>query len=110
LVNARLLAMGRQAVTEVATSVQKGEPLVYCQLLASEFYEALRRETRQSAERDSATRRKLISATHQCQRAALASISPPRMLEELRGVIRLLHSDNPQAPVLRVIQGGLSRS
>jgi hypothetical protein len=110
LVSTRLLAMGRQAVAEVAVSVEKGAPVVHCQLLASEFYEALRRELRQSCEMDGVTRRKLISATQCCDRVAIASISPPRMLEELRGAIRLLQAKGPSAPVLRVIQGGLSRA
>jgi hypothetical protein len=101
--------MGRQAVAEVAMSVERGHPLVQCQLLASEFYEALRCELRESFYTDGATRRKLISATHQCQRVAVASITPPRMLEELRGALRVLQSDTPPPPILRVIQGGLAR-
>jgi hypothetical protein len=108
LVSARLLAMGRQAVAEVAVSVENGEPVVRCQLLASGFYEALRRELRQACQTE-ATRRTLISAAQRCDRVAIASISPPRMLEELRGVVGTLQSDSPPPPVLRVIQGGLSR-
>jgi hypothetical protein len=108
LVSARLLAIGRQALAEVAVSVEKGDPIVRCQLLASEFYEALRRELRQPSQTD-ATRRTLISAAQRCDRVAIASISPPRMLEELRGVIGVLQSKSQRAPVLRVIQGGLSR-
>ena len=108
MVSARLLAIGRQAVAEVAVSVEKGDPIVRCQLLASEFYEALRRELLQSCQTD-ATRRTLISAAQRCDRVAIASISPPRMLEELRGVIGVLQSKSPPVPMLRVIQGGLSR-
>ena len=109
MVSARLLAMGRQAVAEVAVSVENGEPVVRCQLLASEFYEALRRELREDCQ-TSATRRTLVSAAQRCDRVAIASISPPRMLEELRGVIGVLQSNSPPPPVLRVIQGGLSRA
>jgi hypothetical protein len=108
LVSTRLLAMGQQAVAEVAVSVEKGDPVVRCQLLASEFYEALRRELRQPCQTD-ATRRTLVSAAQRCDRVAIASISPPRMLEELRGVVGVLQSHNPPPPILRVIRGGLSR-
>jgi hypothetical protein len=110
LVSTRLLAMGRQAVAEVAVSVENGDPVVRCQLLASEFYEALRRELLQPCQLDGVTRRKLISARQCCDRLAIASISPPRMLEELRGAIRLLQAEGPAAPVLHVIEGGLSRA
>jgi hypothetical protein len=38
--------LGRQALTDVRIGVANGEPLVRCQLLASEFYEALKRALR----------------------------------------------------------------
>jgi hypothetical protein len=35
---------GQKALAAVATNAASGAPLVKCQLLASEFYEALKRE------------------------------------------------------------------
>jgi hypothetical protein len=110
----QLIEIGQQALAAVATSVDNGEPLLRCQLLASEFYEALRRELRQSPWDEYATRRRLIIAANQCDRIATASISPDAMLGELRGAIAVLESDSSFSeaptvrPVLRVIQGGLS--
>ena len=42
----QLIELGQQALTDVRISVANGEPLVRCQLLASEFYEALKRALR----------------------------------------------------------------
>jgi hypothetical protein len=115
VVPSQLIELGQQALAAMVTSVDNGEPLLRCQLLASEFYEALRRELRQSSQDEYATRRKLIIATNQCYRIATASISPDAMLGELRGAIAVLESDIPLSeaatvrPVLRVIEGGLSR-
>jgi hypothetical protein len=115
VVPSQLIELGQQVLAAVVTSVDNGEPLLRCQLLASEFYEALRRELRQSSQDGYATRRKLIIATNQCYRIATASISPDAMLGELRGAIAVLESDIPLSeaatvrPVLRVIEGGLSR-
>ena len=46
MVPAHLIELGQQALAEVTANVARGEPLVRCQLLASEFYEALKRELR----------------------------------------------------------------
>ena len=44
VVPAHLIQLGQQALASVTTDVAGGAPLVRCQLLASEFYEALKRE------------------------------------------------------------------
>ena len=46
MVPSQLIELGRQALTDVRIGVANGEPLVRCQLLASEFYEALKRALR----------------------------------------------------------------
>jgi hypothetical protein len=115
--SAPLAELGQQALAAVASCVAKGEPLVRCQLLASEFYEALRRELRRMPAADAGKRDELIAATVQCHRAARASISPEKMLAELKDAVAALNSDRqpmisqePRSrPILRVIQGGLSR-
>jgi hypothetical protein len=100
----------------VTTNVANGEPLVRCQLLASEFYEALKRELRATSELGVVERAIVVAAANQCRRAATATISPGAMLSELRGAIALLQHDVPisppagSRPVLRVIEGGLSRA
>ena len=46
MVPSQLIELGRQALTDVRIGVANGEPLVWCQLLAWEFYEALKRALR----------------------------------------------------------------
>jgi len=46
VVPSQLIELGQQALTDVRIGVANGEPLVRCQLLASEFYEALKRALR----------------------------------------------------------------
>jgi hypothetical protein len=112
-----LLELGQQALAAVAISVARGAPLVQCQLLASDFYEVLRRELRHSSPLGFAERGRLVAAARQCSRAATPSISPDKLLAELGAAIALLRLDGPAIesrhtrlpPVLRVIEGGLSR-
>jgi hypothetical protein len=46
VVPSQLVELAQQALTDVRISVANGEPLVRCQLLASEFHEALKRALR----------------------------------------------------------------
>src|SRR3984893_8730799 len=46
VVPSQLIELGQRALTDVRIGVANGEPLVRCQLLASEFYEALKRALR----------------------------------------------------------------
>jgi hypothetical protein len=93
----------------------RGEPLVRCQLLASEFYEALKRELRPMSHLGVVERAMVVAAANQCRHAATAGISPGAMLGELRTAIALLRFSGlipPAAgarPTLRIIEGGLSR-
>ena len=114
--SSELIELGQEAVTAVASSVAKGAPLVKCQLLASAFYEALRHELRHA---DETKRSALLAVTDQCHRTTAANISPVTMLGELRRALALLRGDVPSEepappprvrPVLRVIEGGLSRA
>jgi hypothetical protein len=91
------------------------EPLVWCQLLASEFYEALKRALR-APELSPVERCSGMGAANQCLHAADASISPGAVVLELRAAIAMLQfngttpSQRSGRPVLRVIEGGLSRA
>ena len=70
MVPSHLIELGQQALADVTTNVAKGEPLVRCQLLASEFYEALKRELLPTSELGVAERAMVLAATNQCQHAA----------------------------------------
>ena len=115
MIPSHLIELGQQALAAVTTNVASGAPLVRCQLLASEFYEALKRELRATSELGVIDRAVVVAAANQCRHAATASISPGAMLVKLRSAVALLQSSGPIPPstvfrpALRVIQGGLSR-
>ena len=115
MIPSHLTELGQQAVAAVAGNVASGAPLVRCQLLASEFYEALKRELRATSELDVIDRTVVVAAANHCRHAATASISPGAMLVKLRSAVALLQSSGPIPlptgfrPMLRVIEGGLSR-
>jgi hypothetical protein len=112
----QLKELGEQAIVAVAASLARGGPVVRGQLIASRFYEALRDELKQSPMHDT-KRAALIAASDRCERIAAASINPNAMLDELRKAIAVLQADEhpsvplpPRArPVLRLIEGGLSK-
>jgi hypothetical protein len=113
LVPARLQEDGQEALIAVTRSVQTGEPLLRGKLLASIFYEELRRELRRHPETDTPERAILAAATALCGRAAIHSSTPAELLAELRGAVAMLTREPPveaprARPVLRVIEGGLS--
>jgi hypothetical protein len=113
LVPARLQEDAEEALIAVTRSVARGEPLVRCQLLASLFYEELLRQLRECP--DNSDRVILGTAAAQCGRAATASTTPRDLLQELRsGIATLLSAPRSPLssgrPVLRVIQGGLSKA
>src|SRR5262249_48842739 len=113
LLPSRLQEDAEEALIAVTRSVARGEPLIRCQLLASLFYEELLRQLRQCP--DNSDRVILGTAAAQCGRAAIASTTPRDLLLELRGVVAtLLSAPRPPVslgrPVLRVIQGGLSKA
>jgi hypothetical protein len=107
--------LGEQAVVAVVAGIAQGAPLVKCQLLASRFYDELKRELRKIPQLDVAERRALVAAADHCQRVASAGINPNAMLDELKRAIAALpgHVSLPSPirgrPVLRVIEGGLSK-
>ena len=111
----RLRELGEQAVAAVAASLARGGPVVRGQLIASRFYEAIQRELRQLPIHDP-NRAALIVASDRCERIAAATTNPKSMLDELRKAIAVLQAGEhppvppPRArPVLRLIEGGLSK-
>jgi hypothetical protein len=57
----------------------------------------------------------LIAASDRCERIAAATINPSAMLDELRRALAVLTDERPSEPpprgrpVLRLIEGGLSK-
>ena len=110
----RLKKLGKEAVVAIA-SLARGGPVVRGQLIASRFYEALRYELKRSPMHD-AERAALMAASDRCERIATASIAPSAMLDELRNAIAVLQADENASvppprtrPILRLIEGGLSK-
>ena len=109
----RLKELGEEAVVALATSLARGGPVVKGQLIASRFYEAMQRELKQLPMHDP-KRAALIAASDRCKRPG-ARINPSDLLDELRRALAVLSDDHPSEPpprgrpVLRLIEGGLSK-
>jgi hypothetical protein len=109
----RVTEIGEQAVAAVAASLARGGPVVKGQLIASRFYEAMRRELKQLPMHDP-KRAALIAGTGRCERIGAAEINPTVLLGELRKALAVLTDEYPSEPptkgrpVLRLIEGGLS--
>jgi hypothetical protein len=116
MVRSQLVELGQRALSAVTAGMAAGAPLTKCQLLASEFYEALQRELRRPSSADEADRAALMVAASRCERIAEPSIRPSIMLEELGRALATLRTGGAEStnvlqisrPVLRVIKGGLS--
>ena len=111
----QLKALGEQAIIAVAASLARGGPIVRGQLIASRFYEAMQHELKQLHTHDP-KRATLIAASERCERIAAARINPSDLLDELRKAVAVLSDDQLSEPapirgrpVLRLIEGGLSK-
>jgi hypothetical protein len=115
VVPSHLTELGQQVLSDVRISVANGEPLIRGQLLASGFYEALKRELR-APYLNRVERSAVIAAANQCSHATTASITPSMMVGMLRTALATLQSSEAARhqmnirPVLRVIEGGLLRA
>jgi hypothetical protein len=109
--NSELLELGREAAGRIASEIRAGANLVHCQLLASQFYEALKLKFEEPRPHDAAATN-MAAALRQCLRASNAHISPQRMLVEFMSAVATLEGSQrpptPGRPVLRVIEGGLA--
>jgi hypothetical protein len=113
----RLTEIGEQAVAAVAASLARGGPVIKGQLIASRFYEAMQHELKRLHTHDP-KRAALIAASDRCERIAAASINPTALLDELRNALAVLQAEEHASlppptkarPVLRLIEGGLSRA
>jgi hypothetical protein len=111
----QLKELGEQALAAVAASLAQGGPVAKGQLIASHFYELIQRELRQLPT-DDPKRAALMAASARCERIAAARIKPGALLDELRMALAVLTDDHPPEPpprarpILRLIQGGLSKN
>jgi len=111
----QLTELGEQAVAAVTASLACNGPVIRGQLIASRFYEAMQRELKQLPIHDT-KRPALIAASDRCERIAAASINPSALLDELTRALAVLtderRSEPPPRgrPVLRLIEGGLSKT
>jgi hypothetical protein len=112
----RLKEIGEQAIVAVAASLSRGGPVVRSQLIASRFYEAVQHELKRLPMHDS-KRVALIAVSDRCERIAAANVNPSALLDELRNAIAVLEADTDASapptrarPILRLIEGGLSKN
>ena len=89
----RLQEDGEEALVALARSVAKGEPLVRCQLLASIFYEELRRQLRQCPRMDNPEWAVLVTAADYCALQILNEAKNASQHSRTSGVAR--HSAGP---------------
>jgi hypothetical protein len=111
-ISGELLDLGHDTLDRLSSEVAVGASLLHCQLLASEFYERLKREERVS---DCAGGPLLEAAREQLERAAAPGAGPIAMLVGLRRTLAALQAakefaPRPVRPALRVIDGGLAGS
>jgi hypothetical protein len=113
--SSELLELGRDAADRIASEIRTGTNLLHCQLLASQFYEALKLKFEEAPHTQEASATNMAAALRQCLRASDAHISPQRLLAEFTSAVATLEvcgqrPPTPGRPVLRVIEGGLARS
>jgi hypothetical protein len=110
-----LSKLGADVVARMAHEVVNGASAVRLQLLASEFYEALKAELNQTPRHEAAKVGALAAVADQCRRSAGNCVSAHLMLIEVRAAVAMLNgSGGPPPPdvvvrfrpQLRVIQGG----
>jgi hypothetical protein len=114
-VSPSLSRLGADVVARMAREVVTGASAVLLQLLASQFYEALKLELERTPTHEARKVGALAAAVDQCRRSAENCVSPHLMLVEMRAAVVMLNDaarppPSPGVmgfrPQLRVIQGG----
>lgn len=117
-----LADLARTAAEKIGAELQAGGSLAYAQLAASQLYESLLRELRQTPMTDAAKRDQLVAAIDQCRQAVEAALPPPRRQAARQSAATPRAADaqpgrisrpagRPGKPwPFRVIEGGLSRN
>jgi hypothetical protein len=115
VVSRDLVELGQDVVERLADRYATGGRAVHLQLLASPFYEALKREIGRTPACEAEKSRALVAAADQCRQAASA-VTPANIVVELRAAVATLSGERPPSfevqprvrPQLRLIQGGLA--
>jgi hypothetical protein len=114
-VSPSLSRLGADVVARMAREVVTGASAVRLQLLASQFYEALKLELERTPRHEARKVGPLAAAVDECRRSAENCVSPHLMLIEMRAAVAMLNdgAGPPRSPAvmgfrpqLRVIQGG----
>ena len=116
MVSLDLVVFGQGVVERLAQECAAGGRTTRLQLLASPFYEALKREIGRMPADEAEKRRALAAAADQRRRAAGCSVAPANIVIELRAAVASLSGEwapslsaPPRVrPQLRIIQGGLA--
>jgi hypothetical protein len=115
VVSRDLLELGQDVVERLANKYAAGGRTVHLQLLASPFYEAVRREIGRTPVYEAEKRRALAAAADQCRRAASCAVPPANIVVELRAAVARLSGEPASLeapprvrPQLRLIHGGLA--
>jgi len=116
VVSRDLVVFGQDVVDRLAQECAAGGRTTRLQLLASPFYEAVKREIGRTPVCQAEKRRALAAAADQCRRAAGCAMPPANIVVELRAAVATLSGEWPAAleppsrvrPQFRVIQGGLA--
>jgi len=115
VVSRDLVVFGQDLVDRLAQECAAGGRTTRLQLLASPFYEAVKREIERTPVCDAEKRRALAAAADQCRRAAGCAAPPANIVIELRAAVRTLSGEPASLeapprvrPQLRLIQGGLA--
>jgi hypothetical protein len=113
-----LILFGHATVARLAVAIESGANLLQCQLLACEFYEAVKQAWSDTPAHEFVRAGLLGAAVTQLRCAAERSPSPIRMLDGIRSAVAMMEaSEEPpaEAPApapsrmpFRVIDGGLS--
>ena len=95
MVSRDLVELGQDVVERLAHKHAAGGRTVHLQLLASPFYEAVKREIGRTPACEAEKRRALAAAADQCQRAASCAVGPANIVVELRAAVATLSGEQP---------------
>jgi hypothetical protein len=93
----RLILFGHDTVARLAVAIEDGANLLHCQLLACDFYDAVRQAWADTPAREFVRSGLLGAAVAQLRSAAERSPSPLRMLDGIRAAIAMIETGAQRA-------------
>lgn len=94
-----LILFGHETVARLAVAIDSGANLLHCQLVACEFYEAVRQAWSDTPAHEFVRAGLLGTAVAQLRTAAERSPSPLRMAEGIRAAVAMMEKGAIDAPV-----------